>query len=134
MSPEEAARRWIAENNSVWEKWMPACAGALTLTATTPDVTAAAESASADPAAAAATEELAKKSNCLACHGVDKKLVGPAFKDVAAKYKGDTAAVDVLFDKVKNGGSGSWGAIPMPPNPTVSEADVRTLVEWVLSL
>jgi cytochrome c len=79
-------------------------------------------------------EALAKASNCLACHTVDKKLVGPAYQDVAKKYKGDKDAEDKLIKKVKAGGSGVWGPIPMPPNsPKVSDADIKTLVEWVLA-
>ncbi len=81
-----------------------------------------------------ANQELATKKNCMACHSVDKKLVGPAYKDVAAKYKGDKAAVDKLAAKVVKGGSGTWGTIPMPANPQVSEAEAKTLVAWVLSL
>ena len=81
-----------------------------------------------------ASEALAKKYNCLACHSVDKKLVGPAYTDVAAKYKGDAGAEAKLVAKVKNGGTGTWGQIPMPPNSTVPDADVKTLVKWVLSL
>ena len=83
--------------------------------------------------AAAEPAELAKKSGCLACHAVDKKLVGPSYKEVAAKYKGDKAAEAKLFDKVKKGGSGAWGAVPMPPNSLVKDADIKTLVQWVLS-
>ena len=83
---------------------------------------------------ALAQEALAKKYNCLACHAVDKKVVGPAYKDVAAKYKGDAGAEAKLVAKVKNGGSGVWGPIPMPPNSSVPDADVKALVKWVLSL
>jgi cytochrome c len=83
---------------------------------------------------ALAQEALAKKYNCLACHAVDKKVVGPAYKDVAAKYKGDAGAEARLVAKVKNGGSGVWGPIPMPPNSSVPDADVKALVKWVLSL
>jgi len=82
---------------------------------------------------AAASEELAKKHNCLACHTVDKKVVGPAYKEVAAKYRGDKAADAKLFEKVKKGGVGVWGQIPMPPNATVPDADIKALVKWVLS-
>jgi cytochrome c len=82
---------------------------------------------------AAANEELAKKHNCLACHAVDKKVVGPSYKDVAAKYRGDKTAEAKLFDKVKKGGVGVWGQIPMPPNATVPDEDIKTLVKWVLS-
>lgn len=81
-----------------------------------------------------ADEALAKSKNCLACHTVDNKILGPAFKDIAAKYKGDDGAVAALSDKVKNGGSGAWGNIPMPPNAAVSDVDIETLVNWILSL
>jgi cytochrome c len=86
------------------------------------------------PASADDQLALAQKSGCTACHSVDKKIVGPAYKDVAAKYKGDKSAEAKLVAKVKAGGSGVWGPIPMPPNTQVSEADVKKLVEWVLSL
>lgn len=76
--------------------------------------------------------DLAKKHLCTACHAVDKKLVGPAFKDVAAKYKGDGAAAAKLFDKVRKGGSGAWGAIPMPPNPNPKDDEIKSLVAWIL--
>jgi cytochrome c len=81
-----------------------------------------------------ANEELAKKHACTACHSVDKKVVGPSFKEVAAKYKGDAKAEAMLVDKVKKGGVGVWGQVPMPPNSTVPDADVKALVKWVLSL
>ena len=81
-----------------------------------------------------AQEELAKKHNCFACHAVDKKVVGPSYKDVAAKYRNDKAAPTKLFDKVKKGGAGVWGPVPMPPNAQVPDADVKTLVNWILSL
>lgn len=84
-------------------------------------------------APAFADQALATKKNCMACHAVDKKLVGPAYKEVAAKYKGDKAAADKLAAKVIKGGSGAWGAVPMPANPQVSEAEAKTLVAWVLS-
>jgi cytochrome c len=85
--------------------------------------------------AAKADESLAQKSGCTACHAVDKQLVGPALKDVAAKYKDDPAALDTLVAKVKGGGSGVWGQVPMPANsPRVSDDDIKTLVQWVLSL
>ena len=84
-------------------------------------------------APAAAQEELAKKHNCLVCHSVDKKVVGPAYKDVAAKYRGDASAEAKLVDKVKKGSQGTWGQVPMPPNSNVPDADVRALVKWILS-
>ena len=80
---------------------------------------------------AAATQLLAKYS-CQACHSVDKKVVGPAYKDVAAKYAGDAGAAAKLEQKVKNGGTGVWGQIPMPPN-NVPDADLKMLVEWILA-
>jgi cytochrome c len=75
---------------------------------------------------------LAAKYNCTACHAVDRKVVGPSFKEVAAKYAGDASAQAKLEQKVKNGGSGVWGAIPMPPN-AVPDADLKTLVSWALA-
>ena len=82
---------------------------------------------------ALASEALAKKHNCLACHAVDKKLIGPSYKDVAGKYKGDAGAEAKLVAKVKDGSSGTWGQIPMPPNASVPDADIKALVKWVLS-
>jgi cytochrome c len=82
---------------------------------------------------AQASEELAKKYMCLTCHQVDKKLVGPAFKEIAAKYASDKAAEGKMVDKVKKGGAGVWGQIPMPPNDKVPEADLKAVVKWVLS-
>lgn len=83
--------------------------------------------------AAMANADLAKSKNCMTCHSVANKVVGPAFKDVAAKYAGQKDAEDKLTQKVLKGGSGSWGAVPMPANTQVSEAEARTLVKWVLS-
>jgi cytochrome c len=82
---------------------------------------------------AQANEALAKKHNCLACHAVDKKLVGPSYKDVAAKYRSDPGAEAKLVDKVKKGGQGVWGQVPMPPNSQVPDADIKALVKWILS-
>jgi cytochrome c len=82
---------------------------------------------------AGADEALAKKYNCLACHQVDKKLVGPSYKDIAKKYKGQKVAAQ-LVEKVKKGGSGVWGPVPMPPNPTVPDADLKKLVDWILKM
>lgn len=81
-----------------------------------------------------ADEAMAKKHNCLACHTVDKKLVGPAYKEIAKKYAGQKGAEAKLIDKVKKGGAGAWGQIPMPPNSAVPNADVKALVKWILSL
>ncbi|MEB0138143.1 MULTISPECIES: c-type cytochrome [unclassified Undibacterium] len=82
---------------------------------------------------AMANLELAKSKNCMACHAVDTKLVGPAYKDVAKKYAGDKTAEAKLAMKVQKGGSGVWGAMAMPANPQVSDAEAHTLVKWVLS-
>jgi len=79
-------------------------------------------------------DALAAKNNCFACHAKDHKLVGPAYKDVAAKYAGDKGAADKLFNKVKKGGAGVWGTVPMPPNSQVSDADIKSLVAWVLKM
>ena len=84
---------------------------------------------------ASANQALAQKSGCLACHGVDKKVLGPAFKDVGAKYKGDKSAEAKLVAKVKAGGSGVWGPMPMPANsPQVKDEDIKSIVQWILSL
>lgn len=85
-------------------------------------------------APALADQALATSKNCMACHAVDKKLVGPSYKDVAAKYKGDKTAVDKLAAKIIKGGSGAWGPVPMPANPQVNEADAKKLAAWVLSI
>jgi cytochrome c len=80
-----------------------------------------------------AQADLAKAKNCMACHAVANKLVGPAFKDVAAKYSGQKGAEDKLVQKVMKGSTGTWGPVPMPPNPQVSEAEAHALVKWILS-
>lgn len=84
-------------------------------------------------APAFADQALATAKNCMACHAVDKKLVGPAYKEVAAKYKGDKTAVDKLAAKVIKGGGGVWGPVPMPANPQVNDAEAKKLVAWVLT-
>lgn len=83
-------------------------------------------------APAMADEALAKSKNCMACHAVDKKLVGPAYKDVAKKYGNDAKAIEAMAAKIQKGGSGAWGAIPMPANPQVNDADAKKLAAWVL--
>jgi cytochrome c len=83
--------------------------------------------------AALASADLAKAKNCLACHAADKKVVGPSYKDVAAKYASDKDAVAKLAKKIREGGVGNWGQIPMPANPQVSDAEAQTLARWVLS-
>ncbi|HNJ82586.1 MAG TPA: c-type cytochrome [Piscinibacter sp.] len=85
-------------------------------------------------APALADEALAKAKNCMACHAVDKKLVGPAYKDVAAKYAGQKDAADKLAQKVIKGGVGVWGQIPMPANAQVNDAEAKKLVAWILTL
>ncbi len=85
-------------------------------------------------APAFADQALATAKNCMACHATDKKLVGPAYKDVAAKYKGDAGAVDKLAAKILKGGAGVWGPVPMPANAQVNEAEAKKLAAWVLSL
>ncbi len=81
-----------------------------------------------------ADQALANAKNCMTCHTVEKKILGPAFKDVAAKYKGDKAAADRLATKIMKGGSGVWGTAYMPANSQVNEADAKKLATWVLSL
>jgi cytochrome c len=100
----------------------------ITVAATAGLLSAGVANAQANP------EELAKKSMCLACHSVDKKVVGPAYKEVAAKYKSDKTAEAKLIEKVKKGGSGVWGPVPMPPNSTVKDDDIKTLVKWILAM
>ena len=83
---------------------------------------------------AMADEALAKAKNCMACHAVDKKVVGPAYKDVAKKYAGDAKAADMLAAKIIKGGAGVWGPVPMPANAQVNEAGSKELVAWGMSL
>ena len=85
-------------------------------------------------APAFANADLAQKKNCMACHAVDKKVVGPAYKDVAAKYAGQKDAADKLADKIVKGGSGVWGPVPMPANTQVTPAEAKQLAQWVLTL
>jgi cytochrome c len=82
----------------------------------------------------AAAEAMMKKDGCAACHTIDKKVVGPAYTEVAAKYKGDAGAAAKLEAKVKAGGGGVWGPVPMPPNANVPDADIKALVGWILTL
>ena len=89
--------------------------------------------ATAIAAPAKANEALAKKHNCLACHQVDKKVIGPAYREIAKKYKGQNVAAS-LEQKVKKGGVGVWGQIPMPPNAAVPDKDIHELVEWILKM
>ena len=82
---------------------------------------------------AAANQQLAQKSACLACHAVDKKLVGPAYQEIAKKYVSQSDAAVKLAESIRKGGSGKWGPIPMPAQPDLNDADAKTLAEWVLS-
>ncbi|WP_027468113.1 c-type cytochrome [Deefgea rivuli] len=82
-------------------------------------------------ATAAPMDDLLKAKNCMACHAVDRKIVGPAYKDVAAKYKGNKDAVTLLAAKIQKGGSGVWGAVPMPPN-AVTQAEAKQMAAWIL--
>jgi cytochrome c len=97
-------------------------------------VLAAATLMAAGSAVADELEDMMKKNGCNACHAEDKKVIGPSYKDVAAKYKGDATAVAKLTDKVKKGGSGVWGPVPMPPNTQVKDADAKKMVELILAL
>lgn len=99
-----------------------------------PNLLLAALLVAAAPAWAQSGADLAAKKNCLACHQTDKKLVGPSYKAIAAKYAGDKGAADMLATKIVKGGSGVWGPVPMPANPQVSDAEARQLAAWVLSL
>ena len=80
-----------------------------------------------------ADDALLKKNNCIACHAADKKLVGPSYKAVADKYRGQSDAADKLAKKIRAGGAGVWGAIPMPPHPQVSEADAKKMATYILN-
>ena len=94
----------------------------------------AASAASADAADPKAAEALMQASGCLACHTTDKKLVGPSYKEVADRYRTDKGAEAMLVKKVKEGGKGVWGDIPMAPNVHVKDQDLHTIVQWILSL
>lgn len=83
---------------------------------------------------ASASQEMASKKNCMACHAMDKKLVGPSYKDIAAKYAARKDAVDVLSQKIVKGGSGTWGPVPMPANPQVTDAESKDLVRWIMTV
>jgi cytochrome c len=83
---------------------------------------------------ARADEALLKKHNCTACHQADKKVIGPGYKEVAKKYKGQKDAAATLAAKVKKGGQGAWGQVPMPPNAAVPDADIKKMVDYILAL
>ncbi|HSC93499.1 MAG TPA: c-type cytochrome [Burkholderiales bacterium] len=103
----------------------------ITLLAAAAAVSLAAPTHAAD---AAAAEALAKASGCLACHTVDKKLVGPSYREIANRYRQDKGAAAKLAQKVKTGGKGVWGDIPMPPNGHVKGADIQNIVQWILTV
>jgi cytochrome c len=119
--------------------WLPGGNAAATPSASAPAGPEAEEKASPSPAAqteakaAVPPEQMPAKYGCTACHAVDHKVVGPAFKDVAAKYRGQDVEAR-LVDKVRNGGSGVWGKVPMVPNPQVPDPDLHAVVKWILSL
>ena len=104
---------------------------AITLLAAAAAVSLAAHTHAAD---AKAAEALAKSSGCLACHTVDKKLVGPSYREIANRYRQDKGAAAKLAQKVKAGGKGVWGDIPMPPNGHVKDADIQSIVQWILTV
>ncbi len=106
---------------------------ALILTSALLNPSAYATSPTAAPLANAASKTLAQSKNCMACHALDKKVVGPAFRGVAERYKGDSKAQEKLSAKVRAGGAGSWGQIPMPANLQVSETEAHQLVGWILA-
>lgn len=103
----------------------------MTLLAAATSVTLATGAHAAD---AKAAEALAKSSGCVACHTVDKKLVGPSYKEIANRYRQGKGAAAKLAQKVKTGGKGVWGDIPMPPNAHVKDADIQNIVQWILSI
>jgi cytochrome c len=115
----------------------PAAAPAAPASATTTATAAAPVAAASKPGAPldlSSGQAMMQKDGCAACHAVDKAVVGPAYKQVAAKYRGDKSAAAKLEQKVKAGGSGVWGPVPMPPNAAVPDADIKALVSWILSL
>ena len=79
-------------------------------------------------------EQLYKKNDCVTCHAIDHQVVGPSYQAIAKKYAGQPGAVDMLVKAVKDGHVGTWGMVPMPPHPTMSDADIKTIVEWILTL
>lgn len=97
-------------------------------------LTIAALTAVAAASPAMADEAMAKAKNCMACHAIDKKVVGPAYKDVAKKFGGQAGAADMLADKIMKGSTGTWGPVPMPPNTNVNAAEAKSLATWILTL
>jgi cytochrome c len=107
--------------------------GAIVATAMVVSVLTAAFASAAQAADAPRGQMVASANACMGCHAVDRKLVGPSFQQIAAKYKGDAQAPAKLSRKVKDGGAGVWGMIPMPAHQSMSDADIRTVVDWVLA-
>lgn len=83
---------------------------------------------------AQANEKLLQSGGCMTCHGVDKKVIGPSYKEIATKYGNDKGAEAALIKKVKAGGKGVWGEMPMPPNAHVKDEDIKTMVQWILAI
>jgi cytochrome c len=127
------ARVELGEPGSAPVKSAPPAAAASPAAAAPPVQAAAAPAAAAPAAAGANPEQLLQKFGCLACHAVDKKVIGPSYKEVAAKYAGDKNALEALEKKVKAGGAGVWGQIPMPPHPQIGDADLEAMVKYILA-
>ena len=146
-APEQTAMSLPVEKAAPMVQEKPATVKDVAAPAAKPAPVVAAPSAKVEPVPAAEAKPemkaamsdadalvLAKKNGCLVCHAIDKKVVGPAWKDVAAKYRGDAGAEARMMEKIAKGGSGVWGSIAMPPNPRLSEADRQALAKFVLSL
>ena len=148
LSDTEVARAVVYMANAAGASFKEPAAGAATAVASGSPIATATAATPGSPAAAVApvaaapaapldmkaAEAMMQKDACAACHSVDKKIVGPSYQDVAAKYRGDKDALAKLSQKVKAGGSGVWGTVPMPPNAQVPEADIKALVSWILTL
>jgi len=113
------------------KRWFSVTVLATAITAATGQGVLAADA----PPAASLTDamSIARKNACMGCHAVDRKLVGPSFQQIAGKYKGDAQAPARLETKVRNGGSGVWGVLPMPSHPSMDGADIRKVVGWILA-
>ena len=131
---------FMANKSGASFKEPPAPAASAVATAAIAPIVSAAAAPPAAPAKPSgpldlkSAEAMMQRDGCAACHAVDKKILGPSYQDVAAKYRGDKDALSKLTQKVKAGGSGVWGAVPMPPNAQVSDADISALVSWILTL
>ncbi len=133
--PAPAASASAATPPATTASAAPAATAPAPSSATAPATAAPSSSAkSSGPLDLAAAQAMMQKDGCGACHAVDKKVVGPAYQDVAAKYKGDAGALAKLTQKVKAGGVGVWGPVPMPPNSWVADGDIQALVTWILAL